>query len=369
MTKMTNPESEHLIYLNALNMISFFGTKRLTLLLEHFGTARNAWEATSGELVESLGLKQKEAVVDEERKLIDPEREWSKLIESDIGAVSTIDPEYPELLKEIPYPPSIIYYRGSLEKANQPAVALVGSRRCTFYGKEVSGRIAAELAAEKVTVVSGMALGIDTAAHKGALENSGYTVAVLGCSLDKCYPPQNRDLMGQIMQEGLVVSEYAAGTEPLPMHFPQRNRIISGLSLGTLVIEATAKSGALITANYALEQNREVFAVPGNVGSPYSRGCHRLIKEGAGLVESAADILDQLYIGTTQDIQLSIELTRDELSEAEKKLLQIIPYQPMHMDNIIQQGGMKASEVSTFLLSLELKKYIRQTPGKYFCRT
>jgi DNA processing protein len=363
-------ENTGLAYLNALNMIALFGPRRIDALIENYGSAEDAWKAPAGELFHLLGLQDPVGKFEQERSGIEPEKEWEKLIKQNISCVSSACPGYPRLLKELHFPPPLLYFRGSLEKIDKPAVAIVGSRRCTFYGQEVAHRLAVELVAAGVSVISGMALGIDTAAHRGTLESSGYTVAVLGCGVDQCYPPKNADLMQLIIADGAVISEYPVGTEPLPFHFPQRNRVISGLSLGTVVVEATAKSGALITANFALEQNREVFAVPGNVGSPYSRGSHRLIKEGARLVESAADILEELCFQTANEEQLTFTGTEliPELTTVEKKLLGMIPYQLMHIDNIIQQSGVKASETSALLLSLELKKLIRQTPGKYFMR-
>lgn len=357
-----------LIYLNALNSLSFLGSNRIKTLLDHFGTAEAAWKAPNQDLIKILGLTEKTDKFNQERSKIEPEQEWGRLTEKKIKCITPETEGYPALLKQISLPPLILYYRGSLQKIDRPSVAIVGSRRCTFYGQEVAYRMAVELSEQGVNIISGMALGIDTAAHRGALDKSGYTVAVLGCGLDRCYPPGNADLMEQIVSDGTVISEFPIGTEPLPGNFPQRNRIISGLSLGTLVVEATAKSGALITSDYALEQNREVFAVPGNVGSPYSRGSHRLIKEGAKLVESAADILEELYINSPSEEQLTLKHLDLNLTEGEQSLIKIIPYQPMHIDKIIQLSGTKASEASALLLSLELKKCIRQSPGKYFCR-
>ncbi len=365
---MKASEQNEIMYLNALNFVSFFGSTRINTLLKHYGTAEAVWKASNEDLTVTLNLPEKTGKLKQERSKINPEQEWARLLDKDVKCISLENKGYPSLLKQVSFPPPLLYYRGCLRKIDRPAVAIVGSRRCTFYGQEVANRLAVELSAEGVSVISGMALGIDTAAHRGALESSGYTAAVLGCGLDQCYPPRNADLMEKIIAEGAVLSEFPVGTEPMPKHFPQRNRIISGLSLGTVVVEATAKSGALITANYALEQNREVFAVPGNVGSPYSRGCHRLIKEGARLVEFAADILDELYIHSSTEQQLTLEETNADLTEAEQSLLNLIPYHPIHIDNIIQQSGIKASETSVLLLSLELKKCIRQTPGKYFCR-
>lgn len=360
-----------IIYHNALNSISFLGPRRIAALLKHFGTAETAWGASSDQITAVLKLQKNTKKLDQERSKLDPQKLWAHLAEHEINCISADCPGYPLLLKQIPDPP-LLYYRGSLLNIDQPAVAIVGSRRCTFYGREVAHRLASELAAAGVTVVSGMALGIDTAAHQGALENKGYTAAVLGCGVDRCYPPGNIELMEQIINEGALISEFPPGTEPRPVNFPQRNRIISGLSLGCVVVEATAKSGALITAHNALEQNREVFAVPGNIGSPYSLGSHRLIKEGARLVESSADILEELNLDSfnnqSSEEQLSLEKCGISLTEDEKNLLNLIPYQPMHIDDIIRESGLKASAVSVILLSLELKSSIRQTPGKYFCR-
>ncbi len=364
-----------IIYHNALNSITFLGPRRIAALLKHFGTAEATWSAPSEQITAVLNLQKNTKKFDQERSKIDPQKLWAHLAEKEISCISANCPGYPLLLKQIPDPP-FLYYRGSLRNIDRPAVAIVGSRRCTFYGREVAHRLAFELAAAGVFVVSGMALGIDTAAHQGALENKGYTAAVLGCGVDRCYPPRNIELMEKIINEGALISEFPPGTEPRPANFPQRNRIISGLSLGCVVVEATAKSGSLITAHYALEQNREVFAVPGNIGSPYSLGSHRLIKEGARLVESSADILEELSLVKLSNQQQPAEeqLTIDMcstgicLTEDEKTLLNLIPYQPMHIDDIIRQSGLKASSASALLLSLELKSSIRQTPGKYFCR-
>ncbi len=364
---MTEVDQDQLIYLNALNRISFLGPKRITALIDHYERAKKAWKAPVEDLSRVSALHGDIDRLNHERAKIDPDQEWKRLKEQKIGCISVDAENYPSLLKQLPWPPPILYYRGDLNRITQPAVAIVGSRRSTFYGKEVAHRLAGELAAAGMSVVSGMALGIDTAAHRGALEYNGYTIAVMGCGLDHCYPPANRDLMDQIISTGVALSEFPVGTKPLPNHFPQRNRIISGISLGTVVVEATAKSGSLITANYALEQNREVFAVPGNVGSPYSRGCHQLIKDGARLVESAADILSEIYIDSPVEEQLTIEHAVS-LSEKEKSLLVLIPYQPMHVDDIIHGCNSSAAEVIGALLSMELKKVIRQTPGKYFCR-
>lgn len=357
------------LYLNALNRLPVLGARRITALLAHYGSAEQVWQASGEDYAQILSLKKEVgAQLAKDKQTLDPEAEWLKLERFKIKTLSIEAEDFPWLLKQIPSPPPILYYLGSLEVLAGPAVAIVGSRRSTFYGQEVAGKLAGELAAMGIAVVSGMALGVDTAAHRGALENGGKTAAVLGCGLDLCYPPQNGKLMEEIASKGVVFSEFPLGTQPLAANFPQRNRIISGLTLGTVVVEATAKSGSLLTANYALEQNREVFAVPGNIGSPYSRGCHRLIKEGARLVESAADIVAELNLIEGHEEQLSLPLSAPELSDDENKLLQLIPYYPLHIDDLIRSGVFSAASTSSLLLSLELKKLIRQTPGKYFCR-
>lgn len=357
------------LYLNALNRLPHLGARRIAALLTHYGSAKATWQATGEDYAQLLSLKREVGEqLAKDKQAINPEAEWLKLESFNLKATSLGAEDYPWLLKQISYPPPILYYLGSLEAFAGPAVAIVGSRRSTFYGQEVAGRLAGELAVAGIIVVSGMALGVDTAAHRGSLEGGGKTAAVLGCGLDLCYPPQNRKLMEEIASNGLVFSEFPLGTQPLAANFPQRNRIISGLTLGTVVVEATAKSGSLITANFALEQNREVFAVPGNIGSPYSRGCHRLIKEGARLVESAADILAELNLAGGHEEQLALPFPLQELSGDESQLLQLIPYYPIQIDDLIRAGSYSAASASSLLLSLELKMLIRQTPGKYFCR-
>jgi DNA processing protein len=365
---------EELIYLNALNRVSFLGPVRIAALLKRCGSSREAWHAAAAGLVDIPELKGFVERLLEESRRIDPLREWRRLQQLNIVCLSLNSPEYPPLLKEIPQPPPLLYCRGRWLERDSQAVAIVGSRRCTFYGREVASRLAADLASAGFTVVSGMALGIDTAAHEGALEAGGRTIAVLGCSVERSYPAANRDLMEQIINSGAVISEFSLDTPPLPQHFPRRNRIISGLALGTVVVEASQKSGALITAFYALDQNREVFAVPGNVGSPYSRGCHRLIKEGARLVETAEDIIEELGISAAggsaaaEAAASAKEQKIDALEDAERRLLELIPYHPLHIDEIVRLSGADAARAGAYLISLELKGLVRQLPGKYFIR-
>ncbi len=360
-------EMEELKYLNALNRIRLLGPVRMGLLLNYFGSAKAAWNAPEMSWAEIPALRNIVPGLVGERNLIDPEKEWLRLQNMGHGVWGLNSPEYPALLKTISRPPPVLYICGRGPADDQPTVAIVGSRRCTSYGREIAARLAVQLAGLGIVVVSGLALGIDTQAHRGALKASGRTVAVLGCGLNIDYPFRNRDLRDRIASSGMIMSEFPLDMPPLPQNFPQRNRIISGLSLGTVVVEAPDKSGALITANFALEQNREVFAVPGNIDSPYSRGCHRLIRDGAKLVETVADILDELPVSSVNR-ETRKEKTEPDLSLPEQDLLELVPYRPEHIDQIIRSSGLPAQTVSAGLLNLELKGFLRQLPGKYFIR-
>ncbi|RLE13944.1 DNA-protecting protein DprA [Candidatus Aerophobetes bacterium] len=281
-----------------------------------------------------------------------------------IKIITWKDPLYPRSLKSIFDPPFLLYLRGELKKEDEKAVAMVGTRRATNYGKIAARKLARELARSGITIVSGMARGIDTCAHEGALEEGGRTVAVLGCGVDVVYPPENRSLMEQIIKQGAVISEFSLGTEPLARNFPRRNRIISGLSMGVVVVEAPLKSGALITVDYALEQGREVFAVPGVITSPYSRGTNRLIKEGAKVVEDVYDILEELKIPFVQKKNKS--LIDYQLSFKEKIVFDQLTSSPVHIDEIIEKSGLPVGEVADILMRLQLKGMVREIPGKFF---
>lgn len=277
-----------------------------------------------------------------------------------IDFITRADAEYPDRLRYIYDPPACLFVKGTLIET--PRVAVVGARRCTPYGQAVAGEIAAGLARAGLTVVSGMARGIDTAAHRGALIE-GETIAVLGCGLDIVYPPENRNLADEIARSGALLSEYPPGFPPRPMHFPARNRIISGLSEALVVVEAGSRSGALITADLALEQGREVMVVPGSVRSPASSGCHRLIKQGAALVSSADDVLEVLgLVGTA---------AKDEpqmLSGAEIALLSVIDYDRTHIDSIMGLAGQGADKVLGDLSLLEARGLVGRHPGGWFYR-
>ncbi|MFH0801359.1 MAG: DNA-processing protein DprA [bacterium] len=279
----------------------------------------------------------------------------------DYEIVERQDPAYPALLKKIHYPPQRLYVRGRLI-GDEMCVAVVGARKASSYGKMVAEYLGEELAHRGIAVVSGMARGVDTAAHRGALRAGGRTIAVLGCGIDVVYPQENRGLMEEIAKSGAVITEFTPGEEPKPWHFPARNRIISGMALGTVVVEAGERSGSLITANFALEEGREVFAVPGQIKSPGSQGTHALIKQGAKLVEDIQDVLEEL--------QLSIENRgkprRAVPTSEEQKLLVSLGSEGRHTDEVIAESGMSAAQVTALLAVMELKGLVRRNPGNIF---
>ena len=292
---------------------------------------------------------------------------------SGIKKVFITDKGYPKNLKHIYDPPSPIYVKGDIIPEDDVAVALVGSRRASIYGLNTCEKLAYEMAARGITVISGLARGIDSAAHKGALKAGGRTVAVFGCGLDCIYPPENRSLAEKIQKDGVLVSEFPAETPPLAGNFPQRNRIISGLALGVVVVEAARNSGALITANFALEQGREVFAVPGKVDSAASAGVHRLIKEGAKLVEGVEDIIEELNLKPQkgETFQNTLSVTRKvspKLKEVESRVYLILSDEPKYIDDITKDSGLSSGEVLNILLKLQLKKLVKELPGKLYYR-
>ncbi len=300
-------------------------------------------------------------------------REVTRALQLGIQIVTQTDPTYPALLLQIPDPPPFLYVKGDLSRCRFP-LAIVGSRNATPYGRKTTKRLSRDLALHGMTVVSGMARGIDTAAHLGALEEGGVTLAVLGSGLECTYPAENRRLYERIAATGAVISELPLAAGPDAHHFPQRNRIISGISVGTVVVEATRRSGSLITARLAAEQNREVFAVPGSIESFKSIGTHQLIKNGAKLVTQVGDVLDELprwaltarRPAATQRPEAARPAT--PLSEAEASVFENLSVYPVHVDDLTRQLNLEAGDLSSILLSLELKGLVRQDPGKLFSR-
>lgn len=311
--------------------------------------------------VKGIGEKRTETMVESLRKW-ELDKAAEKLSDHDIGVLSRADESYPEALAEIYDPPPALFYRGDPSVLEGTAVAIVGTRSASEHGKEVAESIARGLAEIDITVVSGLAAGIDGAAHRGALNADGPTAAVLGTGVDRTYPSRHRDLQTAVANEGVVMSEYPPGTEPKQAHFPERNRIVSGLSRATIVVQAGARSGALITADFALEQGREVYAVPGHVDEDNHRGCHMLIKQGAGLVESAEDVIDYLQIeGVFSAPGQSITL-----SEREAQLFERIKHQPVTIDQLVNETGISTGECSELLLELENKNLVVGLPGQRY---
>jgi DNA processing protein len=358
----------------ALNMVSGVGPLSFHALIQHFGSALRALSSTEVELqsVGGIGPKTARAILSfPAEKSAKQEEERARSL--GIRILTCPDRNYPASLAEIPSNPPILYVRGELKDEDRLAIAVVGSRRSTGYGRGVADELAFDLANSGLTVVSGMALGIDTAVHRGALRAKGRTVAVWGSALDIPYPPQNRELAEKIPQSGALLSEFSLGTAPLAGNFPRRNRIISGLSLGVVVVEADERSGALITANFAPDPGREVFAVPGSIYLKGSRGCHRLIQMGAKLVESAEDVLEELSLSyhlPTRPTGGSVPRTQVQppLEGEEALLYEMLSDQPLHIDDLIVKSRIPPGRVASLLMSLEIKGYCRQERGKQFQR-
>jgi len=353
-----------------LSRIPHLGPKKYRQLVEHFGSPQKVLSASRKELSIIPGLS-KEAITSltQKKSKIKIDEELKRINELGIRIVHFRHSLYPASLGMIFDPPFLLYLKGDLEEEDADALAIVGTRRATTYGKLIARRLARELAQRGITIVSGLARGIDSAAHQGALEGGGRTIAVLGSGIDVIYPGENRKMVEEIARRGAVLSEYPLGTQPYAPHFPQRNRIISGLSKGVLVVEAPPRSGALITADFALEQGREVFAVPGNVTSPNSQGTNRLIKEGAKLVESVDDILEELdfsYLKKENKQILDREIP--SLFSQERKILELLGEEPVHIDLLIHKSNLPPSKVGELLMKLQIKGLARELPGKLFVR-
>lgn len=356
-----------LYYWFALRRICGVGNVIGKALLNRFGLPENVFAASAGELekVEGIGRRAVRSITGF-RPDDSIDREIEKVLSKKIDIVTFHSPDYPENLKNIYDPPLFLYVKGRLSSRDKHAVAVVGSRTASEYGLKVTGEISRHLARFGITVVSGMARGIDSAAHAAALAGGGRTIAVLGSGPDVIYPPENRMLYERIVDQGAVISEYPLGTEPNSYNFPPRNRIISGMSLGVLVAEASPKSGSLITAKLALEQGRDVYAVPGNVYSYKAKGTHTLLKSGAKLVDNAGDILEELNLPV-----FSREPDSDpdpELNGEFKAVYSLTTAEPVYIDQIILKTGLSSSRVSAILLERELTGLLKQLPGKMFAR-
>ncbi|GJM42139.1 MAG: DNA processing protein DprA [Ardenticatenaceae bacterium] len=349
-------------YWLGFNLVKGIGPAKVQALLDYYGSLPNAWQANEFEL-QKIGFdKRTLKTFLQTRRKIDLDAELARVEQAKVSLLTWDMPLYPNYLREIPNPPHLLYYQGELREQDQWAVALVGTRRLTSYGRQVTRDLVAGLVQNNITVVSGLARGIDAIAHKTAVELGGRTLAVLGSGLDCIYPAENRTLAQEITQgHGAIISEYGLGIQPEAKNFPPRNRIISGLSLGVIIVEAGTRSGALITTNFALEQNREVFAVPGNINSPVSQGPNKLIQEGAKLVTKVEDILEELNLHMVVE-RTAVQMVLPETAE-EIALYTQMSGQPIHIDDLSRTTGLPSSLVSSTLTLMELKGMVQQVGG------
>lgn len=363
---------ERLHYITALNSLPGIGTRAIYNLKEHFKDFKDVFFAKAEDLasVEGISPKTAEDIIHFDLDAFISSEESA--IRSEGASIITIeDDNYPAQLKNIYDPPYVLYVKGTLSREDIISVAIVGARKATNYGKLTAERLSADIARSGITIVSGLALGIDTVAHKAAIEAGGRTIAVMGCGIDINYPADNRGLKEKIAQNGAVISEFAFSVKPEKRNFPRRNRIISGLSLGTLVVEASEKSGSLITAGFAIEQGREVYAVPGNINMPGSAGCNKLIKLGAKLVEEVNDILDEIPYSLKERLlkqrkEFKVECKNVTLNEKEKYLLSVLKAEEMHIDEITRQTNIRSDQLLSMLTKLELLGVVKQLRGKMF---
>ena len=345
-------------YWVGFSIVPGIGRVKFGQLENYFSTLEDAWKATPAELKQAGLDRGSVNAITSWRPKISLEAELEKLDSFGVKVLTWHDRDYPARLKDISDYPPILYVGGSLLPADEWCLAVVGTRRVSVYGRQVTEEITADLARNKITIVSGLAKGTDTIAHRSALDAGGRSIAIFGCGLDIVYPSENASLARSIIQQGALISEYPLGVRPRPDNFPRRNRIMSGLSLGVLVVEAGDTSGALITANMALEQGREVFAIPGSILSPASRGTNRLIQEGAKLVRGYADILEELNLTTVAQQMEMKELI--PASDTESMLLKQLSAEPIHIDELCRNSGLHISAISSTLAMMELKGMVKQ---------
>lgn len=376
---MLSPSENPLRDWIALSFVTGVGSRTAAMLIDRFGSPTSVFQASSSAL-ESAELKRDTIAVIKSTEMHEKAaREIEELARLDGEALTLADERYPALLRETYDPPIVIYCLGNLTAAfSQPAVAIVGSRRCSTYGRNVAEKLSRELAERGVTVVSGLARGIDSAAHQGALDGRGLTVGVMGTGLDAVYPRENRKLADRIVEKGALITEFPLATPPASQNFPFRNRVISGVSLGVLIVEGAERSGSLITARLAYEQGRDVFAVPGNITSAKSFGPNYLIKDGAKLVQTWRDVIEELPAdmkatilsaerGESRNRQIVIDQVA--LSESERRVLRMLSTDDgVHIDQLISRSGLSLGELMGALLQLEMSDRIRQLPGKTFVR-
>ena len=349
------------MYWVGFNIVKGIGSVRFKALLDRFGNAETAWNASPETLAE-VGLSQK--IIESFQRVhkgVSLEQIWERIQSLGAHVLTWDDEGYPRHLKEIDQPPPVLYIRGSLLAEDEWAVAIVGTRRVTSYGRQVAEEVATTLAQNGVTIVSGLARGVDSIAHQAALNAGGRTLAILGNGVDLVYPPENRRLAAQIIEHGALVSDYAIGTPPDGLNFPPRNRIISGLSMAVIIVEAGVTSGALITASFAAEQGRDVFAVPGNINAPQSQGTNRLIRDGAQPLLSPQDVLETLNLTmVTEHRAIRVALPTDPI---ESRLYKLLSHEPRHVDEIRAEASLPIETVSATLAMMELKGMVRQVGG------
>jgi len=354
--KLSNKDIKYWV---GFSLVPGIGRVKLAQLESYFANLENAWKAGPGDL-KHAGLDGNSIrAITSYRPQISLEAEMEKINRHGVKVLTYHDSDYPSRLKEIYDYPPILYVRGSLLPEDEWCLSVVGTRRATVYGRQVAEEIAADLAQSKITIVSGLAKGIDTVAHRSALDAGGRSIAICGCGLDIVYPAENAELARRLIQQGALISEYPLGTRPRAENFPRRNRILSGISLGVLVVEAGNNSGAMITAHLALEQNREIFAIPGSILSPVSKGANHLIQEGAKLVCDYTDILEELNLTTVARQMEMKEII--PASETESALLKELSAEPTHIDEVCRSSGLPTSMVSSTLAMMELKGLVKQT--------
>jgi DNA processing protein len=371
LSRETNLKKEEIAFWLKLRQVPGIGNVIFNRLIKIFTTPEKVFHASPDELKKIEGIRPQ--TIEEILNFKDngwAEKELALMEKHGVKLLTITDENFPLNLKQIYDPPPFLYVKGEITKEDNLALAIVGSRNASSYGKSITKRIARELAERGFTIVSGLARGIDTFAHKGALEGKGRTIAVLGSGIDIIYPGENKVLVEEIALSGAVITEFPFGTKPEAINFPSRNRIISGLSLGTVIVEASFRSGSLITARLALEQGREVFAVPGNIDSPGSKGTNRLIQEGAKLVLDPEDIIEEILPHHSPTINFDSPKTRkpNQLTPEGQNLLKLMDINPVHIDQLIQKSGLPPSQVTSILLELELSGVIKQLPGKMFIK-
>ena len=357
---------DDLQYWIGFNLVRGIGPVRLRALIEVFGSVEAAWTASEAAL-RSMKLNDRAAEnLLQVRRQCNLDAILTRIDHLGIHVLTWDSPDYPPLLAQVADAPPVLFVRGTITPSDEWAVAMVGTRKASVYGREVARRLAEELGRNGVTVVSGLARGIDGIAHKAAIEAGGRSIAVLGCGVDQVYPPEHRKLAEGIAANGALVSDYPLGTQPEAQNFPPRNRIISGMSLGTIVVEAGFRSGALITADFALDQGREVFAVPGSILSPGSAGCNRLLRDGAHVLTEVRDVLEVLHLDQVPEKQAARLVLPETPTEA--ALFEHLAGEPHHLDDLSRQSGIPIEVVSSTLVMMELKGMVRQVGALQYVR-